>query len=116
MWCYKWKRLSPHETSVKAGSQHAVRISVNAIFDMLMGLLLYAGSPTAELTQLRIIRKALNIEVIFGGCKSTHRRANGPHAITGAGVPISGLTTDSLILANSFSIALSFKETSVTTS
>lgn len=81
-----------------------------------MGLLLYAGSPTAELTYLLISRKALMIELIISGFESTHRRANGPHALIGADVPRSGLTTDSLILANSFSIPSSSKEASVTTS
>lgn len=81
-----------------------------------MGLLLYAGSPTAELTYLLISKKALMIEVIMSGCAFTHRRANGPHALTGEGVPRRGLTTDSLILANSFSIPSSSKEASVTTS
>lgn len=40
MWCDKWKRLNPHETSVNDGSPHASKRLVNDAFDMLIGLLL----------------------------------------------------------------------------
>lgn len=45
MWCDRWKRFSPHETSVKGGSPHASKRFVSETFDMLIDLLLYAGSP-----------------------------------------------------------------------
>lgn len=49
MWCDRWKRFSPQVISVKGGSPHASKRLVSEAFDMLIGLLLYAGSPTAEL-------------------------------------------------------------------
>lgn len=38
-----------------------MRRFVNETFDMLMGLPLYEGSPTAELTYLRVSKKILMI-------------------------------------------------------